>query len=185
MLGRNAVILAPLIICSACAGNQTHNAVDTLPDSKVANIEVFSGKGVTFNERHFALRYFDGTEVKWWSIPNSTHGRIMPGRHTLGVKVKWGDFCLGFLFGSVCTNWCYSGLVLEAEAGRKYSYDIEKNKDEVNVVVSDDTGAVAAQALCEKYSGLEPDSSTDQVIKSINERIERESKEPEIQDKAE
>jgi len=77
--------------------------------------------------------------------------------------------------------------VLEAEAGRKYGYEIEKNKDEVNVVLSDETGAVAAKALCEKFPApwSVPDSSNTPVIKSVNERLERESKEGEIQDKAE
>ena len=90
MLSRNAVTLALLMICLACAGNQTHNEADTLPDSEVAIIKDFSHKGFIFNERRFFLRYFDGTEVKGWSISNLTHGRVMPGRHTLGVWVKKG-----------------------------------------------------------------------------------------------
>ena len=182
MPSRNAVTLALLMICSACAGNQTHNEADTLPDSKVAIIEVFPHKGEIFNERHFSLRYFDGTEgMKLYS--DLGHGRIMPGRHTLGVVVNWGDFCLpGSLFGNLCFNYCYSGIVLKAEAGRKYSYDLEKTKDEVNVVVSDETGVVATKALCESFSIFNATNTS--VIKTINERLERESNEGEIQDKA-
>lgn len=73
--------------------------------------------------------------------------------------------------------------MLEAKPGRKYSYDIEKVNEEVNVLVSDETGMVVAKSLCEKYSGFLPDPLNDPVVKSIHERIEKEAKEAEFQDK--
>jgi hypothetical protein len=191
MPGRNAVPLALLMLCSACGAIRPYNETNgtaTFPDSKVALIDQYSDKGFVLNGSRFSLRYLDG---KPYIPSNSTWhdwGRVIPGRHTLGVWSNWGDVCpiipIPFLVDRPhCPNLCYSGMVLNAEAGRKYGYAIEKNKNEAYVVVSDETGTVAAKGLCEKYSHP-AGPSQDQVMKSVNERLERESKEPEIQDKA-
>jgi hypothetical protein len=127
------------------------------------------------------LRYLDGPDMANKYDDSWGAYKILPGRHTLGIDVNWGDFCPPGIFGSACFHWCYSGVVLDAKAGRTYVYDIEKNKDQVYLVMLDETKKVVVRGLCEKYPGLVPDLSKDPV-KTIHERIERESKSLELQE---
>ena len=163
-----AVISSMMLL--GCAEQQMYEG-KALPESETALLGAFSGHSLIIFERHLSLLYLDGKD----NLPPFGDKRVMPGKHRLGIFVNWGNFCPPGPAGSACFNNCYSGLVLNAKAGRKYSYDMEKQQDILHVVVSDDTGDVVAKEICESVSMW---SSTlhSPVIKSINERLEKEPK---------
>ncbi len=169
--------------CSVNHVAYTNAKAANLTDNEVAFLKVYESKGFIFNARNFYLRYFDGEAPNFVGYNAFKGHKVLPGRHRLGVLTDWGRPCIPSPGGNACTNYCYGGLVLEAKPGRKYSYDIEQVNEVVNVLVSDEGGTVVAKSLCEKYSGLLPDPLNDPVIKSIHERIDREAKEAEFQDK--
>jgi hypothetical protein len=154
-----------------------------LTDNEVAFLKVYESKGFIFNARNFQLRYFDGVAPNFVGYNVLKGYKVLPGIHRLGILTDWGNLCIPSPGGNACTNYCYGGLVLEAKPGRKYSYDIEKVNEVVNVLVSDETGTVVAKSLCEIYSGFLPDPLNDPLVKSIHDHIEREAKEAEFQDK--
>lgn len=192
MFYRNNVLLALFLICSGCVVSQTlptsHEA-STLPESKVALIKSNEEHGFMLHERFFVLTYFDGVESEYGFGPRGRtrqKEKILPGLHRLGIWVNWGDFCLSLYGGPSCFNFCYSGVVLNAEAGGKYGFDIEKTEDRINLLVLDNAGTVVAKSFCEKLPTFSHvHSSKTPAIKSIQERIEREAKELEFHKKAE
>lgn len=189
MLKKNAIILTLPMVCSACIAIPTlPTGTETggLPLSDTASIKTFKLSGLIISERKYRLTYFDGVESEIGFIPFG--GKILAGNHRLGILVRWGGLCIpGGYFGSLCFNQCYSGVVLKAEAGRKYDYDIQKNEDGVWLLVKDDVDSVVSKSVCEKVPLFEAHyhSSRNMVIKSIQERIDREFKEIELQNKHE
>ena len=166
------VIIAVIssMMLSGCAEQQMYEG-KALPESETALLGAFSGHNMIIFERHLSLLYLDGKDV----LSPVGNKRVMPRKHTLGIYVNWGNFCPPGPLGSACFNNCYSGLVLKAEAGRKYSYDMEKQQDKLYVAVSDDTGEVVAKEICEPFS-MWASPSTSQEVKSINKRLEKEPK---------
>jgi hypothetical protein len=122
MLALYVLLIGLSIIFSGCAMNKPYGTAANLPDSEVAILKEVSSKGIIFNERHFFLNYIDSVSIyAEKSDPGfSFKGKkILPGSHAIGVTVLWGDFCVPTI-PSACFNACYSGLVLQAEAGRTY-----------------------------------------------------------------
>jgi hypothetical protein len=185
MFIRKAAILAPMLLCSACGINQTlptNHEATTLPDTNIALIKTYNHQGFILGQREFLLTYFDGVESEngFMRLGDRLHEeKILPGIHRLGMVVNYGDFCPPPYLGSTtCFNFCYSGVVLKAEAGRKYGFDIEKKEDTVNLLVLDDTNTVVSKDACKQLPTFSRfHSSKTPLIKSIQEGMERESKE--------
>ena len=148
MLSRNLVLIGLSVILSGCAANLPYSAAANLPDTEVAIVKWFDSGGFIIYERHLELLYLDGvSKFTERSDPGFKGKKLFPGNHTLGIYVYWGNICLPLISG-VCFNSCHSDVVLDAEAGRTYGYDIEKTNDDVFVKVTDDTGKVASKGLC-------------------------------------
>lgn len=181
MLSRNLALIGLSAIIAGCATIK-YGPAAKLPDSEVAIFKQYPHKGFMFNRRNFQLLYVDGVSVFAEFSEGGMGRKILPGIHSVGVKVDWGDVCLPLPPEGACFNACYSDIALRAEAGHIYDYDIEKSRDDIFVMVSDETGKIVSKGLCENCSFAL--CGTDQM-KSINKRIGKETKEFEIQNKAE
>lgn len=171
------LVLAGFLLLSGCRiiNPLPQNKAETLPNSEVAHVKMGACCGFfIFNEKHIKLGYVDGVSIyEERSGSDFMSKRLLPGKHTLGLYVSWGT-CLP-TFPSACLNQYYSAVKIVAEAGRTYGYALEKTKDDIFVIVSDDTGKIVSKGLCEKCTWAA--CGIDQV-KSINERVE---KEPEVE----
>ena len=164
-------LLAALI--TGCASRPVSEAVK-MPESMTAFIAWHQSKGLMFNSRQFTVIFIDGENSGSQKEDPSVWGgyRLLPGKHLIGVLVHHGSVCLPGPLGDACFNSCISGIALDLEAGRRYGYEIKKNKNEVLVDVVDDTGKVVSRTDCEPCSyavcGREQ-------INSIMDRVQRKS----------
>jgi hypothetical protein len=178
MLTRFALLIGLSVIFTGCVTNKQYGLAENLPDSEVVIFEKLQyGR---FNDSRFNSDYIVRADYIDGNAFSATTLRRLPGIHTLGIQVDWG-FCFG-IFPSGCFNRCYSGITLKAEAGRKYSYDIERINEQVYMTLLDNTGKVVTKGNCEKCSwGVCGPGQ----VRSINERIEKESKKLEMQNNLE
>jgi len=170
------------IICCGCALVPPLDDAKARPEGAVATIELYAAKDGLFKQSALYLHYLDGIEQMGWGRSAISSGRLTPGPHGLGILVNWGDFCLPLLplSGSVCFNHCYAGIVLFAEAGRTYSYSMVRSGNQIGVAVTDEAGATAAEGKCQDIPSVRgADSSNTPLIRSIDERIEKETREME------
>jgi hypothetical protein len=140
--------------CSVNHVAYTNAKAANLADNEVAFLKDFEHKGSIFNGRDFYLRYFDGAAPNLAGFNPFKGYKVLPGIHRLGVLTNWGSLCIPTYTGAACTNYCYGGLVLEAKPGRKYSYDIEKVDEVVNLLVSDEGGRLLQKASVRNILGF-------------------------------
>lgn len=173
-LYRSLFLVVTIVLAAACAHKPLSEAV-RLPENETAFIAGFHWKGYIFNVRRFFVDYIDGERLFDHKEDSSVFGgfRLLPGKHTIGITVQHGNFCFPGPFGDACINSCFSGISLMMDAGRRYSYEIEKDQSNVFVNVIDDGGKVVSKSLCEPCSfGV----CGEEQRKTIMERLESNAK---------
>ena len=139
-----------IIFSTGCAHKPASGALK-LPHEQTAFVESIQvNRPGLFSSKGFYVTWIDGADLSHQKEKSQVFGgfRLLPGKHTIGVIAEYGDLCIPSPLGGACFNYCFSGIALTLEAGRRYSYNINSTQIEVFVNVIDDTGKVVSDGIC-------------------------------------